>query len=139
VTRHLGSLAEPAVIVGAFADPLQEDRGAPVAGSYLGRRSCNGVLRFVHAGFLRRRRWNLFGSAVLGVLVPHVLRIPKLLRDSELQVRNGGYGVAETMLLQLSVEDKNRDQDFVVVKVNLSEVITLDCFLCVSIPYPISS
>jgi len=28
---HLGSLAEPAVVVGAFADPLEEHRGAPMA------------------------------------------------------------------------------------------------------------
>jgi len=46
---HLGSLAEPAIVVSAFADPLQEDRGAPVAGPDLGRRSCDGVLGSVHA------------------------------------------------------------------------------------------
>jgi len=39
----------PAVIVGAFADPLQEDRGAPVAGSDLCRCSRDGVLGSVHA------------------------------------------------------------------------------------------
>jgi len=46
---HLGFLAKPAVVVGAFADSLQEYRGAPVAGPDLGRRSCNGVLGPVHA------------------------------------------------------------------------------------------
>jgi len=53
---HLGSLAKPAVVVGAFAYPLKEDRGAPVAGSDLGRRPCDGVLGSVHAGFLWRWR-----------------------------------------------------------------------------------
>jgi len=52
---HLGSLAEPAVIVGAFADPLQAGRGTPVAGSDLCRCSRNGISGSVHARFLGLR------------------------------------------------------------------------------------
>jgi len=41
---HLGSLAEPAVVVSSIADSLQDNRGVPVAGPDLGRRSCDGIL-----------------------------------------------------------------------------------------------
>jgi len=81
---HLGSLTEPAVVVGSFADSLQEHRGALMTGSDLGRRPSNGVLGPVHARFLGRRGWDFLRSVVLGVLVPSFFRMPELLRHLEL-------------------------------------------------------
>jgi len=87
---HLGSLAKPAVIVGASADPLQEDRGAPVAGSDLCRCPRDGVLGSVHARFLRRRRWDFLHPMVFWVRMPGLFRCPETLRSPELEEGEGG-------------------------------------------------
>jgi len=89
---HLGSFAKPAVVVSAFADPLQEYRGAPVTCSDLCSRPRDGVLGPIHAGLLWRWRWDPLGAMVLGVLVPGFLCVPEVLRYLELQVsdRSGG-------------------------------------------------
>ena len=49
----------------------------------------NGVSSSVHARFLRWGRGNLFGTMVLGVGVPFVFGLLKLLRDPEFEVSEG--------------------------------------------------
>ena len=81
---HLSLLAEPAPVISPFLDPLEVDRGAPMARSNLGGRPCNGVPCAVHAGLLRGG--DLLGSVVRWVGVPLVLLPSELLEGPRFEV-----------------------------------------------------
>jgi len=84
--RHAVPVTEPALVVSAFLDPLQEDRRAPVVSQDLSGNAGNGVPCPVQAGFHRGRGWNGVSAMVACVAVPHLFACIEVFRNAGLEV-----------------------------------------------------
>jgi hypothetical protein len=76
-----GGLAEPALILRHFANPLEVNGGSPMARADLSHGAGKGVPHFIQTGLLWRERQYLFRSMMSWGLVPFLFFEPELLRD----------------------------------------------------------